>query len=99
MKPFEIIDKLNVLLREQQDLGETFIDVLIDSRDDEGLPPLTADELATAQAKCDANAERANEIDEEISALKIDYMTETGKWPVYVDACIPYYREPWRFEK
>ena len=98
MKPSEIIDKLNKLLRELDDVGETFIDVVVDARADDGLLPLSPEELASAQAECDANADRANKIDEEIDSLRIDYMTETGKYPVYVDTCISYFREPFRWE-
>ena len=41
MKPNEIIDELNNLLRELEDVGETIIDCVIDAREDEGLPPMT----------------------------------------------------------
>lgn len=93
MKPNEIIDEMNDLLRELEDVGETIIDCVIDAREDEGLPPMTPEEYALAVEECDRNAEKANAIDQRISDLRIDYKTETGEWPHYIDFPISRYSQ------
>ena len=77
----EIINRLNDLRREYDDLPETFIDLVIDAREDEGLPPMTQEELEKATEECDAAANRAAEIEREMDDLKVDYMALTGRFP------------------
>ena len=98
MKPREIVDKLNELLREEEDIGETVIDCVVDTREEEGLPPFTPEELLAAEAECDENGKKSDEIWSKINDLRFEYEWQTGKRPIYVDGCIPYFREPCRWE-
>lgn len=63
---FELQEKLRKIDAEIQsvvdellDIGDDCIDVIVDSRADNGLPPLTPEELEAAKAECDKNAEKA----------------------------------------
>lgn len=94
----QIINELNDLLRELDDVGETIIDCIVDCRADEGLPPLTPEEYAAAEAECDANAERAEAIWDSIHALQGEYYELVGEYPIYIDSAIPSYREHFSWE-
>lgn len=86
-----IIDKLNQCAAEIEDAGETFIECVIDARADEGLPPFTAEELATAKAECDRNADTVTDLEAEMDSLRLDYFGITGSWPHYSDFTNRYY--------
>lgn len=79
----EILDRLNEIDRELEDVGFTFIEVVIDSRADDGLPPMTDDELIQAQAECDLNADLANRLDEEKFSLLEEFLTLSGDYPIH----------------
>lgn len=93
----EIIGELNELSAEYDDIGETFIECVIDMREDEGLPPFTEEELSFAQALCDENAEKANHIDNKMAELMTEYFIITGKYPVSYGFPLRY-REPFSWE-
>jgi len=99
MKPYEIINALNELLHELDDLGETVIDCVIDAREEDGLPPFTPEELSAAEAECDRNGQKSDEIWDKINELRYEYQEQTGESPVYVDSCIPYFRDAYRWEQ
>lgn len=68
---FELQEKLRkidaeikVVVDELSGIGDDFIDVVIDSRADNGLPPLTPEELEAAKAECDRNAEKAQALED-----------------------------------
>ena len=94
----EIIEELNNLCAEEEDIGETFIDVVIDAREDEGLPPFTPDELAKAKKTCDENADKMIALESREHELQNEYFLLTGKYPVLTDGIIPRYREPFEWE-
>ena len=88
----EIIKELNELAWEIDDLGLEPLDHIIEAREEEGLPPLTEDELAAAQKEIDAKIDRANEIDAKIEDLRIESFQLMGKWPgMYGNAPYLYY--------
>lgn len=93
-KEWEIVEEMNDLLREQDDIGEYFLDVVIDSRADEGLPPLTPEELAAAEKECDENLRRDNEIEAKLDDLRDKYFELTGHYPFRRNGIIPQY-EVW----
>ena len=94
----EIIEQLNELCREYDDIGETFIDVVIDAREDEGLPPLTPKELVEVQKRCDENADKAIAVESKIHELQNEYFILTGKYPVMAGDMIRSFREPFSWE-
>ena len=59
----EIIDRLNKLQEEYNNLLP-FVELLEESREEEGLPPLTDQERAEAEQKVAADKIRAAELDE-----------------------------------
>lgn len=91
METNDIIFKMNELLTEECNLPPTFIDVILDAREDDGLPSLAKHELAELQAKCDAAADRALEIDAELDSLGKEFFAQTGRYPRYIDSAIPQY--------
>ena len=90
----EILDAMNDLEAELEDLGPTFIDLVIDSREDDGLPPLTPEELASAQSECDANADRATAIESAIDDLRLNFFELVGKFPHWSET-VRRYSYPW----
>lgn len=84
----EARERIDQILRELRDLSEeqqsfiedhaTFVDVLIDAREDADLPPYTADELETLRAECDANADELNRMDDLHDELMEEYASITG---------------------
>ena len=68
---FELQEKLRKIDAEIQtvvdellEIGDDCIDVIVDSRADNDLPPLTPEELEAAKAECDENAEKARVLEE-----------------------------------
>lgn len=55
----KIDEEIKSVVAELSEIGDDFIDVIIDSRADNDLPPLTPEELEAAKAECDKNAEKA----------------------------------------
>ena len=94
----QIIDELNELCAEENDVGEAFIDVVIDARADEGLPPLTPEELIEEQKQCDKNAAHMIAIEDRICELYDEYFFLTGKCPIGIGDIIYRYREPFAWE-
>ena len=90
----EIIDRLNELESARNDVGEYIIECVMDTREDEGLPPFTPEELKEAEEECDRNADILQRIEDEQHGLMEEYFLLTGKSPVRTDGIIPYYREP-----
>ena len=89
-----IIDELNQCRADMEDVGETFIDLVIDEREDEGLPPFTPVELEEAKRKCDEAADAANALDNRMEELREEYFDMTGKYPHYCSG-IDRYEHPW----
>ena len=82
----EIVDEINTLLWEQEDLGLVSLDMALDYRRDDGLPEPTPEERAQMAADADAAADRANEIDALVDALREEYAAlNGGEWPHYND--------------
>ena len=82
----EIIDALNECAADKEDAGEWIIDCVIDQREEDGLPPFTPEELATAEAECDRIADIVIAISEKMESLRLDYILLTGKDPHYNEA-------------
>lgn len=85
-RKYEIVNEINALLWEQEDLGPTSLDMALDYRADDGLPEPTPEELAQMASNADAAADRANEIDALVDALREEYADlNGGEWPHYND--------------
>lgn len=95
----QIINELNDLLRELDDVGETIIDCVVDSREDNDLPPLTPEEYSAAAAECAANAEKAEAIWDRIHGLQDEYDNLVGEYPIYCDGAIPSFRDRFSWER
>ena len=95
MNAQQIIDRLNEISAELDDVGESIIDCVVDTRADDGLPPFTPEELAEAEAECNRNAETEVALWTENHCLQEDYFLLTGKYPrLYGDR----FREPFAWE-
>ena len=79
----EIIDELNELAFERENVGEHILAVVVDSREDEGLPPFTPEELDAARKECDANCDKVTAIEKAMDELCEEYRSITGKSPYY----------------
>lgn len=77
----DILRELELLSQEFDELGPTFIRVVVDSREDDGLPPFTPEELAAAKAECDRNADEANRIEQRMDELQEEFFAITGRYP------------------
>lgn len=56
--------EIKSVVDELSEIGDDFIDVVVDSRADNDLPPLTPEELEAAKAECDRNAEKARVLED-----------------------------------
>lgn len=80
----EIVRELNELREETANFdAPTFIDVVIDTREEQGLPPLTEEQLEALRAECDANADKLNDMEARMEDLKTEYLVLTGKYPTW----------------
>ena len=79
----EIIDELNELAFERENTGDYILAVVVDSREDEGLPPFTPEELDAARKECDENCDKVNAIEKAMDKLLEEYRSITGKSPHY----------------
>lgn len=85
-RKYEIVDEINALLWEREDLDPTSLDMALDYRADDGLPEPTPEELEQMASNADAAADRANEIDALVDALREEYAAlNNGEWPHYND--------------
>lgn len=80
----EIIDDMNDVLADIEDAGETFIDVLVDAREDEGLPPYTPEQIDILQKQCDENADKVTALEHRLDDLRYEYLDAFGKFPHYI---------------
>lgn len=81
----EIVDRINEIRTEIDDAGETFIELVIDEREDNDLPPFTPDELEAAKKECDKAAEIVQALEREEIELHEEYYDLAGCSPHYYE--------------
>lgn len=81
----EIVDRINEIKNEIEDAGETFIELVIDVREDNDLPPFTLEELEAAKKQCNKAAEIDQALEAEERELIDEYYILAGRAPHYYD--------------
>lgn len=77
----EIVDRINEIKAEIEDAGDTFIELVIDVREDNNLPPFTPEELEATKKQCDKAAEIVQALETEERELIDEYYILAGCTP------------------
>lgn len=99
----EIINMMNFYEAKIEDIGEYIVDCAVDyaiwERNDEGLPPLTDDELKKIETQCKKNAAKVLKIQDKIDACKTEYCNRYGALPHFYEGSQRWARSYWEAKK